>query len=167
MSTYRAGTLTVRGVEVNIFTDDDGQWLAWLNGGADKVTAQSRDLLKTALSRKMRAAASDVAVPFLMLTETRRETVVVRSGVATGIHSSNRNVMVTWDDDGTKGQLSGVGDGKTMTGDTNPDEWREVVEAYMAASRAMYAFEQAHKIELRAEIRAALTRAEVAPDGQS
>lgn len=166
--TYPVGTLTVRGTDIEIFTNDAGEWLAY--PGNAKVTAGTRDGLKAALGRQLRSAAVKVAVPFLVLESppTPSATVRVRRGTATGIHSGNRGIMVTWED-GTKAQLGGFGSDKTLDGETDAAEWLRLVEARNAASRAVYDFEQARKIDLRAAVRAALDAAvagqEAAEDG--
>lgn len=154
-STYPAGTLTVRGTTIEIFTDDDGQWLAYPGGG--KVTAGSRDGLKAALGRHLRSAAAKVAVPFYGMTSPRpgQGPARPRKGTATGIHSGSHNVLVTWED-GEKSQIGSYGSEKYLSGDIDPAEWARLADAYLEASRAVYAFEQAHKLDLRAEVRAAI-----------
>lgn len=161
-SKYPAGTVTVRGTEVAIFTDDDGQWLAWIRGGAQKITAPTRDALKTELGKAIRATSADCSVPFLTVRNAGRDEETVRAGVATGIHSSSRNILVAWSDDGTKGQLGSLGNDKIMRGDTDPAEWLRIRRAYHEAARALYAFEEAHKISLREAVTTAL-RAAVGP----
>jgi hypothetical protein len=161
MATYPAGELTVRGVKVPVFTDDNGQWGAELAGGTRMAGFATRDVLKAELDKAMRAAVTAVEVPF-MITSSQDRTVTVRTGVATGIHSGSQRVLVTWAD-GTKEQLRDTSNIMAAGSADDAAEWQRVKEAYQAAARDVYAFEQAHKIDLRAKVRAALTAAVTAP----
>lgn len=149
---YPAGQLTVRGATVDIFTDDNGLWNAY--PGGRQVTAPTRDDLAKALARQLRAAATSVAVPFLAIRNGR-----VVQGTATGIHSSSRNILATWHDGRTE-QLSAIASGdKFMGGGTDPGEWQRLIDDNRRAARALYAFEQAHKMDLRRNVNDAVNAA--------
>jgi len=161
---YPAGDLTVRGYTTMIYTDGEGQWLARVNGV--KVTGPTRDALKAALGRQLRAATMQVAVPFLTkegpLGDGRYR---VRQGTATGIHSGSSNILVTWAGDGEKGQVTSYGSDKYMDGGADPAEWQRLLDEANRAARALYAYEQAHKANLREAVRKALADAVAAETG--
>lgn len=150
--TYPAGSMTVRGHKINIFTTDDGTWLAY--PGNDRVKADTRDGLKLALGRHLKAATLTVEVPFVGGYGWSNEP--IRKGVATALHSRHGAVLVRWED-GTKEQIAhGL---KTLTGDTDPAEWKALVEAAQVADRALRDYEEANKINLAEEVRNAMSAA--------
>jgi hypothetical protein len=165
MTTYPAGQVTVRGVEVPVFTDDGGRWVAWIAGDGQEVTAETRPALEAELGRALRAATANVAVPFLTLRTGPGDTPVAVAGTATGIHSGNHNILVTWAD-GARDQLGMSGSDKIVRGDADPAEWERLRAAYLAASKALYAFEQANRLDLRAAVRRALRAAVAGETGE-
>jgi hypothetical protein len=152
---YPAGQVTVKGAGFEVWTDDDGTWHAVL--GDVVIDGDTKKGLAQAIGRAIRAADTTVAVPFLAQTSNPdHRTVRVRSGIATGIHAGNRSILVTWDT-GEKVQLSRVGSEKYLNAATaDPVEWKRLADEYLAASRAVYAYEQAHKFGLAEAVQAAM-----------
>jgi hypothetical protein len=72
-----------------------------------------------------------------------------RHGEATGIHAANRNILVRWAD-GERGQLGMTRDSQLLGGMTEDESrtWLRLTETVNAADRDIYAFREAHKIDL-------------------
>jgi hypothetical protein len=153
---YPAGPITVKGADFDTWVDGDGTWYAEVNGTTVQGTTKA-DLAK-ALSQAIRVTAITVAVPFLVQTRNPdHRTVGVRSGVATGIHASTRAILATWDDTGEKTQLSRMGSEKYLNPATaDPAEWTRLTEEYLAASRAVYRYEETHKFGLTEAVQVAM-----------
>jgi hypothetical protein len=148
---YPAGQLTVKGAPFDIWVTDDGEWVAKPN--SIRVTAATRAGLADEIARVFRPGK--VAVRFIMLEGTGNAMRAVR-GTATGIHSGNGALLVTWEG-GRRGQLSTLTPGSTMLDPgTDPEEWARLFRASVEAGQALYRFVQAHKIDVRQEVRAAL-----------
>ena len=142
---YPAGQLTVKGITVEIWTTGQGKWITRLQGV--KIEAETRDKLKQALARAIRAQHVTVEVPFVA-TEGRSHggsRTVVKRGTATGVHAGSRNVLVAWAD-GPRGQLSGFSSDTVLDGETDPEEWQRLLDAELEASRALAAYVKAHKL---------------------
>jgi hypothetical protein len=103
MSDHPAGKLNIRGSVFEIFVDDSGNWAAYDDGY--RVSAITRDGLKEILLRRTKQAAATVGVRFTCLSRSRLGTDLVRHGTATGIHTGNGNLLVTWSD-GKKEQFT-------------------------------------------------------------
>jgi len=143
--------IRVRGQKYTVQLDEGGVFHAYSDAGIEAATSETRRGLLDALTKQTKVAAATVSVPITRLADGK-----ARHGVATGIHASTRNILVRWDD-GEREQLRSV---RTdilggMTADEGA-EWASLVEAQNAAGRAIYAFRQAHKIDLFAELRAAI-----------
>jgi hypothetical protein len=159
---YPAGKLTVKGTTFEIFTNDDGAWLAYISG--NKVTGTSREDLGKQIGRTIAKAKITVAVRFMVAAgdgygeHTGRGDPRVRRGTAYGVHSSSRNVLVEWDD-GEKGQLTSYGRGALHDTDELAETYARLRKEYLDASKAIYAFQEAHKMELNKEVREAMDAA--------
>jgi hypothetical protein len=154
MSMHEAGELTVKGVKYQISVGDDGSWNAWVGG--EQVTAESRSDLERAIARQTRKATAKIAVPFSQVGRDAR----IRDGVATGIHSRNRTVLVRWDNGETE-QLSNYAGEKTLTGLTDEEkaEWSAHRQAQIETAQWLYRFEKDHEIKLSVAVREALEKA--------
>ena len=150
---YPAGTITVRGVEVEVFTDSDGTWIAYPTGSGSKVTAGTRAGLKAELSKALRAASLTVAVPFLAQEGKR-----IMRGVATGLHSGSRNVLVTWPGD-RKDQVAKYDTRPFLDGDADPGRWQALIDERDRTARELREYIEAHKIKLPDAVKAALDQA--------
>jgi hypothetical protein len=135
--------LRVRGVTVDVFLRDDGQFLAPLASGL-MLRADTRAGLAEVLDLHFRdASAGKVSVRFAWMNPAGR----VRHGTAYGVHGGNRNIMVRWDDGKTE-QTDGEGALAAMT----PDEaakWETLRKAQMDAAVAYREFTQPRMINLR------------------
>jgi hypothetical protein len=78
---------------------------------------------------------------------------------ATGIHSGNGRVLARRDDTREPVTLETLGSAKYLSAEADPDEWGRLVAASIAASQASYAYEQAHKIDVRKAVAEALRAA--------
>lgn len=99
---YTAGTIEKNGVEVEIFVDTDGRWLADVAGKG--LVHPTRDKLADAIGRMTKRVTAKVEVPFFLVS-THNGNVRVREGVCTGIHSGNGNLLVTWKAGNVKEQI--------------------------------------------------------------
>jgi hypothetical protein len=163
MAHHEAGKVTIKGVDYDVTVDDSGDWHALVIG--NRVTAGSKDALRTAITRETRKATASISVPFVSLNN---QDATVRRGNATGIHGSNRNVLVRWADTGEADQVRGYTDTDTIIDDLTDAElsmWQERRRAYLETARWFFAFEKEHRIDLRDIVRKALTAA-VAEDPQ-
>lgn len=151
--TFPAGSLTVRGHKIEIYTTDDGTWVAY--PGDDRVEGPTRDKLKAALSRHLKAATLKVEVPFIGKDWRGRPP---RRGVATALHSRNNTILVTWED-GSKDQLSAYSGGLTLSGDADLAEWNALADAVKAADKALADYQEANKIDLAEAVRNATSAA--------
>jgi hypothetical protein len=153
---YPSGTVTVKGATFDVWTDDAGTWHAML--GEAEMSADTKTGLSKALGRAIRDAAVSVSVPFLaQARDPGHRTVRVRSGVATGIHATTHGILITWDDTGEKATLSRVGPEKYLNPATaDPAEWKRLSDEYLAASRAVFAYEETHKFALGETVQAAM-----------
>jgi hypothetical protein len=140
---YEAGKINVKGVDYNVFTEDNGDWVTHIPGSHEKVTSTTKGGLADAIRRATRKAQLRVEVPFTQLETS--DDAKVRHGVATGIHAGTRNVLVTWDD-GAKVQITGYS-GTTVPRLSNEEtaQYEDILRRYREAGRQKYAFEQAHK----------------------
>ena len=159
---YPAGTLTVGGVDHQIFTLGTGDWGTYIQG--NRLTAGTRDKLRTVISRYLRGAAIQVAIPFVALEDRYSDRPRVRAGVAPGIHSGSRNTLVTWAD-GEKGQVTSYGSDSHLDGDADPAQWQRLIDEAARTAGELKAYTDAHKINLAQVVRAALDAAMAADEG--
>lgn len=154
-SHHNAGTLTVKGHEYQVFVDDEGAWISYHNG--QEVKTGSKDKLRKDLERLVRAAKVSVSVPFTVVGTTYHGPVFARSGVATGLHSGNGNVLVRWPD-GQAEQLQRYGN-TTLDASADPQEWLELAREAAAAQEKLKAYEQKHALQLHQAVREAVDAA--------
>jgi hypothetical protein len=152
--------IEVRGQRYIVQLDEDGIFHAYNDAGIEAATSETRGDLASALSELTKQASAAVSVPFTRLVNGE-----ARHGVATGIHAGNRRILVRWAG-GRREQLSTVGNSDLLGGMTEAEglEWARLTEAVHAAGRAIFAFREARKIDLYAEIRAAMAGQEAAAD---
>jgi hypothetical protein len=144
--------IEVRGLRFTVLLDDDGTFHAYTDAGIEAATAESRRDLASALSNVTKQALAAIRVPVTRLVDGK-----AWHGEVTGIHPTTRNFQVRWAD-GQRDQLSAIRDSNLLGGMTEAEgrEWARLTEAANAAGRAIYAFREAHKTDLYAEIRAAM-----------
>jgi len=162
---YDAGTVTKNGIEVPVKVDTDGQWRAQV--GEDQLIAATKAELVKKIDRVTKKVSQTVSIPFTSVQLSQRHdgrvNRQVRQGVATGIHSGNSNILVLWTDNGERAQVDRWSNGgRDKFVPLTPDEADEYTRLYVAqvkAQRAVSEWEQAHKINLRQEVTAALEAA--------
>lgn len=166
MTEYPAGTVTVQGVDFEASVNDAGDWIARVAG--PPVTAPTKAALKAAIEPRLRHIRIKVNVPFLMAVHNSEGRVsgAVRC-TATGIHSGNGRVLARRDDTGERVTLDTLGSSKYLAGDADPDEWSRLVAASIAAGQAAYQYEQAHKVDVRKAVLAALQAAVAGGDSDA
>jgi hypothetical protein len=152
--------IEVRGQSYTVQLDEDGTFRAYNEAGMKVATAQTRRDLASALGQLTRQASAAVSVLFTMLVDGQ-----ARHGEATGLHATTRNILVRWAD-GKREQLSMVRGSDLLGGMTEAEglEWARLTEAVNAAGRDIYAFREAHTIDLYAKIRAAMAAQMTAAD---
>jgi hypothetical protein len=154
---FDAGSITHKGVTVAIEVDGDGRWHAKV--GNDYFSEETRDKLSAKIATAAKKATVNVSVPFTQLSTGQGYgagdyTISVRSGTATGIHSSNGNVLVTWES-GNKEQLRNTGTTSIALSDDKRKEFVRLANEAKAAKNALNKFLDAHKMDLRGEVSAA------------
>jgi hypothetical protein len=87
-------TITRKGVDFDVDVSEDGKFSATLKD--DVYDADDLDHLRRILDDAV--VASRLSVPFV--------SEYGRRGVMRGYHAGNRDVLVTWDDDGSKSSIS-------------------------------------------------------------
>jgi hypothetical protein len=153
---YPAAPITVKGVELEVFTDADGAWLTRFNGTT--YSAASRAELAAGVARTL-PKLTKVAVPFVALIGSGNDQ-QGRRGTAYGLHSGTGHILVTWDD-GSKGSLSSLVTTArtTLDADADPAEWGRLHAAYVEAAQAMYRYQVAHQFDLHRAVSDAIREA--------
>jgi hypothetical protein len=143
---YPAGEVEVRGTKYPLTVDDHGYWSTSYN--RELVAAQTRDQVREILMNKTKRAAAKVEVRFSTLARPRYGGELYnRLGSATGIHSSNGNVLVRWDDARGSEQITERYSSDYFIPPLAEDEATELIalkEAAQAAVNAVSVFETSH-----------------------
>lgn len=144
--------IEVRGQTYTVHLDQNGTFRAYDDAGIEAATSDTRQGLLETLTKATRRASGAVSVPITVLVNGQP-----RHGEATGIHATNHNILVRWAD-GERGRISMIRDRELLGGMTEEEgqTWLRLIEAVNAAGRDIYAFREAHKIDLHAELRAAM-----------
>lgn len=163
MAQFPAGEIVTNGVTTPIFVDDRGKWEAEHAGR--RLHHETRDKLEAALKRLTKQTTVPVEVPFLCVEKLDTRGIKFRRGVATGIHSANGNVLVTWKTShgDVKEQLSHSGFQMVfLPGDTSEDDVKllhQLVQDAARAANALREFERAHGITVKDEVLKAIENA--------
>lgn len=160
MST-KVDTVTLNGVDVDIrFSVSGEEFYAEFQG--QNYSAPSYSALKAKLQRATKKATVTVSVPFSTIDGNG----ALKNGTATGLHSANGNVLVTWHTKrgDQKEQLSsyGFGSGGLKCHRLTPDEYTEfcgLSADVVNARRAMDTWQAKHTIDLKARVKLALDEA--------
>jgi hypothetical protein len=151
---YEAGTIRVSGHDWPIYVDGDGKWYSKIKGEFTEPGAISREELPRIISRRIRAATAKTEVRFWGYN--RHEfSKGIRAGTVTGVHAGNGNLLVQWDDGG-KDQLSFMSSWTMLEPGADPERWEWLRKERDRTDRELYAYEQDHRIDLRAKTREAL-----------
>lgn len=133
MSEYRAGNVKHAGEWFKLRVDDDGNWLAEVDGRDLKHPTRAK--LLSDIERVMRLRKKAVHLPVTVMESKSNGHLKVKHGVVTGIHAGTGNLMVAWDIGGA-GQLTiGYGSGdvlRRLTASEEDELARATKEAYDA-----------------------------------
>lgn len=147
--------LKVRGTEFEVQVEPSGQFKARFNGPDREgwVYSDTREGLYAKLMTLTKRAAVKVEVPFDLLEGGR-----VRRGVATGIHSTNRNVMVRWTDTGRTEQITHLRDSMKPLSAGERADWVRLSAEVTGARMNLTTFEREHHLDVRREIEQAIAK---------
>ena len=140
-------------VTVEIFVDDDGAWKAEFGGKF--MSADTREKLAGKIAVQAKKLTANVSVPFTRVTDgsgswgNNRITAV--DGVATGFHSANGNVLVTWAS-GVKEQFKDHGSASVPLDADEKAEYVRLAKAARESRDALRAFDNTHRLDLRKAI---------------
>lgn len=162
MGGYPAGSITKNNTEVPIFVDDQGLWKA--EHGGRSLSADTRDKLESKIATATKRTTRAVTVPVTQVKYPGNGYdggISYKRGVATGIHSSNGNVLMTWTVRGTevKEQLTTHGYGTHFLGNVSEGELSEFNQLcidLVKAQKAHRAFLRKHEINVKDVVVAAL-----------
>jgi hypothetical protein len=166
MPMHPAGSVKKNGQEIDIRVDDDGRWHA--DVGNDRLAALTRDELVKLIDKATKKINKSVRVPFTSISvrvnyNSTQVTTTAKSGVATGLHSGNNNVIGRWGKDNASFQMSSwdsrdLGLYRPVT-QAEYEEYKALLQASADARHAVDEWEKARKIDLHAEVVAALEKA--------
>lgn len=154
---YDVGTITKNGVDVQVrFATFDGTFRAGV--GEQSFSATTWDEIGAKVDKATRRVRKAVAVPFTQAVDYYAS-LKIRNGTATGIHSANSNVLVTWDD-GTKEQIKSGSDLYKPLSEDDRTELKILTDRFNKARDDLREFKQTFKIDLRREVSEALDKAQ-------
>lgn len=133
MSEYRAGNVKHAGEWFKFRVDDDGNWLAEVDGRDLKHPTRAA-LLKD-IERVMRLKKKLVNIPITVVESKANGYIKLKHGVVTGIHAGTGNLMVSWDIGGT-GQLTIGYTSEDVLRRLTPGEEDELARATKEAAEA-------------------------------
>jgi hypothetical protein len=137
-------TIEVKGKKLEVGVWDNGQFYTEL--GNEQVHADSLEHLKTLCAKKLARAAVKLNIPFLRFDNGQ-----LKRGTITGLHASNRNVLVKWED-GTSSQEYSY----QSTDYIKPelvDEYVKLSQASFVAENALTKFTKLNNMDPKVEIR--------------
>jgi hypothetical protein len=161
MQEYPAGQVEKNGQTVDIYVSDWGSWGARVAG--KNLSAETRDKLVEKIATATKQAVVKVEVPFTELGWQgggygRPAQIYARQGTATGFHSANGNILVTWSD-GSKAQLT---DRVLRVAPVSKDEAAEYIRLATAArevANALSDWESDHRFDLKETVEEAIKEA--------
>ena len=152
-------TLDIRGTEIIATVDDNGWFRATIHGVAAR--SETFEGLRAELMRLSKRAAVKLAVPFMLLRDG-----TACSGVLTGRHQANGNLLVQWADHRGSQQVTRYNSaGNIYTQPLTPEqlqEWAALSKARREANMARDAFIRTHRLHLDQIVDAAERAAEKA-----
>jgi hypothetical protein len=162
---YPCGVISIRETEYPLTVDDSGIFSSKI--GAKQYHARTRDELHDVMMAETKRASARVSVPFTAVSQRGYDTKrVLRTGVATGIHSSNGNLLIRFDDSRHAEQMDAhrrLGTPRDFYGpDFSQEQFAELERlrrADIEASNALAAFRQEHALDLTQAVRDAVEAA--------
>jgi hypothetical protein len=155
--------IEVRGTTYHVKVDASGTWFA--DAGGSTVTAPTKDALAIKLRQLTAEAAVTVEIPFVLLASGSGGKNGPARGVITGIHAGNGNLLVSWATGwqaGKKAQWTPGYNDLILAGSTSEEtieQWQELDRVKREASKKLYEFEMARKINLKDLAVAAIKKA--------
>jgi hypothetical protein len=155
MPNYDAGMVSHNGQSYPVTVDDTGTWHTVENFGGYRLSANTKDALTEKIGRAVKTTAVKVTVPFCTVYKGK-----LRYGTATGIHSTNGNVLVTWSD-GAKEQIRDAYSSEYLTAMNGPEgtEYLRLSQAVRDAQDAFHTFAQPRKVRLDDRVKAEIAKA--------
>lgn len=154
------GTITRNGVEIPVqFNQHSGQFSATV--GDQSFAEETWEAIGSRIDKATKRVRKVVSVPFVAVANTYHG-LKFKDGTATGLHSSNGNVLVTWengDKEQYKQHWSGDGVYQPLS-DVERAELVSLTEAAEKARDALNEFTEPRKIKLKDLVSKALTQAQ-------
>lgn len=143
--------IDVKGKKFQVSIDDEGKFFAEYEH--EQISAESLKQLTDKLASRI-ARSKRVNIPFCMWEKEswNDKPGKVRTGVILGIHGSNDNILVKFDDESKSEQL-GHGD---FFEPADAAELKRLSEALNAAEESFNEFKKRHEIDAKAKVREAL-----------
>jgi hypothetical protein len=142
MTRVCVGTEVIQRKKVEItFSAEIGTFFASVH--KKELSADTYDGLKIKIARALKEKVAKVEVPFTCLKSNRYGgEMQVINGIGTGIHTSNRNLIVRYDGGSTE-QISHWGSSREFLRRLSADEaaeWKRLNETVRKAQKALAAF---------------------------
>lgn len=152
MAMTKLKQVEVKGKKFHIFVNDEGKFFSDCDG--DQVSAESLKQLTDKLANRIKRTKR-VSIPVCMWEQrswSSDEAGRIRTGTILGIHGSNNNLLVKFDDEAKSEQIS-YGD---FFDPQHADELARLAEAVASAERAFSEFKEKHEIDAKEKVRALL-----------
>jgi hypothetical protein len=153
------GTWEVRDVEVDIFyipsKYGDGSFKAHFND--QTIWGATEEAVVERLKLATKKARITVAVPFTQIVKSWGKW-QVKEGIASGLHATNRNILVTWIESNQSEQVEGYSFSSYYQSLSDEDlaELIRLKEVNEAAQEALNEFEKTHRFNLREAVEEAI-----------
>jgi hypothetical protein len=148
MTLQKLKSIEVKGKKFDVSINDQGHFYANFDG--DQVRAESLKQLTDKLANRI-AKSKRVAVPICIWERESWSDKPgrIRTGTIIGIHGSNNNLLVKFDDEPTSEQVS-YGD---FFDPKDAKELKRLAEASVQAEQAFEEFKKEHEIDAREKVR--------------
>lgn len=148
MAMQKLKKIDVKGKKFDVCVNDEGNFFADFD--YEQVSAESLKQLTDKLASRI-TRTKRVNIPFCMWQQQSwtDEPGKVRTGIIFGIHGSNGNLLVKYDDEKGSEQVS-YGD---FFDPSDTGELKRLAEAVQAAERAFSKFKDEHEIDAKTKVR--------------
>jgi hypothetical protein len=144
------GSVEVKGKKFDIEVGSDGKF--GTNSDGSWLKADTLDQLKTKLATQISRAKLKLSIPFCRWVAGGR----LRKGIITGIHASNNNILVKFDDEKTTEQEDIWYSGGAYIDPEHAGELDRLGKACMKASQEYDDFVDKHKFNAKEAVRKAM-----------
>ena len=143
--------IDVKGKKFAVSITDKGEFVSDYEG--DQVRAESlKSLTEKLAGRISRSRRVSISVCMWEKESWHDKPGRIRTGTILGLHSSNRNLLVKFDDESKSEQIS-YGD---FFDPKDADELKRLAEMLNAAEKAFEKFKEEHEIDAKAKVREVL-----------